>query len=371
MNLADMLCYADIRQLSSIANAYDCQCDGHSKNELIQSILSRLNRREVFERHVSDLRLEEIRFLNSILFESRDQFSLEELVARAHQCRFAKEPDEAWNPRDMIVRFKHKGWLFNGHSPQTKYLLQFPQDLKKRFAEVLADRFQNELEHVEEPAAYRDEQTFIVDDISHFLHHLYHNEMFLTADGSIHKRHLQLLLDRMAVKEELPKGGWRFGYGRKFKELPNRFSLIYDYCYDQRLIQETDGRLVLTEKGQSAVLEGRKEHPAQIYRYWLKLYKVPVPNIQTIVLWIEMLARDWVTVDSLGRALCKLIRPYYYDTPESIFEQRILQMMMHLGLVRIGEDERHGRSVRMTKLGRDVITGTYASENEKMELTRG
>ena len=45
MNLADMLTYADIGQLSNIANHYDCDAKRNSKHELIQSILSKLGRR--------------------------------------------------------------------------------------------------------------------------------------------------------------------------------------------------------------------------------------------------------------------------------------------------------------------------------------
>ena len=53
MNLADMLTYADIGQLSNIANHYDCDAKRNSKHELIQSILSKLGRREFFEEQVS------------------------------------------------------------------------------------------------------------------------------------------------------------------------------------------------------------------------------------------------------------------------------------------------------------------------------
>lgn len=34
MNFADMLGYADIAQLSRIADVYQCECNGHSKRML-------------------------------------------------------------------------------------------------------------------------------------------------------------------------------------------------------------------------------------------------------------------------------------------------------------------------------------------------
>ncbi|MDF2726203.1 MAG: hypothetical protein K0Q59_5881 [Paenibacillus sp.] len=117
------------------------------------------------------------------------------------------------------------------------------------------------------------------------------------------------------------------------------------------------------------MLEGRRDDLSQMYRFWLKLYKGPIPNLQSIVLWFRKLATDWVTADSLAAALCPLIKPFYYDTPESIFEQRILQMMMHLGLVRVGEDEQHGTTVMFTKLGERIVTGKYEADVEAIPMT--
>ncbi len=42
--------------------------------------------------------------------------------------------------------------------------------------------------------------------------------------------------------------------------------------------------------------------------------------------------------------------------------------MMHLGLLRIGEDEREGTVVQMTKLGSSLIQGTYVKDEDKIQL---
>jgi hypothetical protein len=124
----------------------------------------------------------------------------------------------------------------------------------------------------------------------------------------------------------------------------------------------------VTELGAEKAESARREDLTAIYRFWLRLYKNPVPNVQSIVQWVERLARGWVTAASLGAVLCPLIRPFYYDSSESIFEQRILQMMMHLGLLRIGEDERCGRVVQVTKLGSAIVQGTYVAEDDRVSL---
>jgi hypothetical protein len=370
MNLADMLSYADIQELGRIADTYECECNGHSKNELIQSILSTLNRREVFERHIQGLRLEDVRFLNSLLSDARNSFSLEELTARVNQSMFPKNEADTKNPREVITKFKQLGWLFNGYSQQTKYLFQVPHDLKRRFRDVLTVKFRESLVVVDDPRVYREEQMLIHEDIYQFLKYIsMQPEIMLSPDNSMYKRQLQQILECMSVKEEMvTKGAWRFGYGRMFKEYPSRFSFIYDYCYFHHWIVEQNSILALTDSGKNKVLEGSKENLVQIYRFWLRLYKGPIPNIQSIVQWVQRLAGSWVTAASLGDVLCKLIKPFYYDSSESILEQRILQMMMHLGLIRIGEDELHGRVIQMTKIGSEVIEGTYVKEEDRIDI---
>jgi hypothetical protein len=370
MNLADMLSYADIHELGRIASTYECECNGHSKNELIQSILSTLNRREIFEKRIKELKMEDLRFLNSLLSDSRNSFSLEELIARVQQTRFQKNEKDAWNPREMITRFKQLGWLFNGYSQQTKYLFQVPNDLKKRFSDVLTAKFKETLQAVEHPEVYRDEQMLIIDDIKHFLHYISEQqEIPLNAENSMYKRNLQQALERMSVKEDMVvRGAWRFGYGRMFKDYPSRFSLIYDYCYFHHLITEQKGSLVLSDQGRNRLVEGIKENPAQVYRFWLRLYKGPIPNLQSMVHWIQKLTLSWVTAATVGQALCPFLKPFYYDSPESILELRIFQMMMHLGLLRIGEDGSHGQVVQITKLGIPIIEGTYVAEEDRIEI---
>ncbi|PZE21931.1 hypothetical protein [Paenibacillus xerothermodurans] len=369
MNLADMLSYADIHDLGRIAVTYNCECNGHSKNELIQSILSTISRREVFERQVTDLSIEDIRFLNSLIFDKRGTFSLEELIARVQQSRFVKDDNVAWNPRDMIARFKQRGWLFNGYSRDTRFVFQVPADLKRRFSEALGNQLKQQLEFTDEPEIYRDEQKLIIDDIYFFLEFVHHNETLLTAEHYMYKRYLQQILNRLSVKEEpVRKTAWRFGYGRMFKEYPNRFSFIYDYCYYHDLITEHHQVLALSSKGKERLDGGQKEDLLQVYRFWLRLYKGAIPNLQSLVFWLEKLTRSWVTIASIHTALHPLVRPFYYDTPDSILEQRILRMMMHLGLLRIGEKEEKGAVVQLTKLGSSIIQGTYVAEDDLIVL---
>ncbi|MFC5467750.1 hypothetical protein ACFPPD_03400 [Cohnella suwonensis] len=405
MNLADMLSYSDIAELSAIAEAYGCECSSHSKNELIQSILSTVQRRDVLESRVGEVTGNDLRFLNSLLFESRSAYSLEELKARAIGGESSgastglvvagntgdtaasavtkplaakgkerkKKTDAVKSPpgpdetaRQSISRFKRNGWLFNGFSQHTRYLFQVPEDVKTRLGDALEKRFRHSLDFVSEPPAYRDEASLLAEDAGAFLKYVRDNDVPLTSDGVMYKRQLSLALERMSVSETIPsRGGWRFGYGRKFRDYPDRFSLLYDYVYSEGFVAELADRLELTEQGRNAADGFAKTDQTKLYRCWLRQYKAPVPNLTTLAQWIMRLTPEWTTVDSVCRILQPLARSYYYDTQRDVLENRVLRMLMHLGALRWGETDKGEAVVKLTSQGKSLISGIPPASSER------
>jgi hypothetical protein len=367
MNLAEMLCYADIHQLNRIAKCYRCECNENSKNELIQSILYMILRRESFQVQIEMLEREDIQFIQSLIFDSRDVFSLEELMARAKQTLF--EGNEERSPREMITNLTQKGWLFNGISYQTKTLFQIPVDVKRKIIETIKNRFEVNLNEEPEPAFYRDEQGLLREDLLTFLKFVSNNDLLLTSDGGIYKRQQQSLLDQMLVKEETIKHrGWRFGYGRRFKDYPDRFSFIYDYCYFLEYIKEEELRLVLTPTGQMKVAEGMLEEMTSIYRFWLRLYRGPIRNLQVLLRLLDLLGCRWVSLTSIKELLVPYIKKFYYDDANSIVEKRIIQMMFHIGLIKVGQSELGETVLKMTETGHRLINGIAVKDEEVIHL---
>jgi len=360
MNLADMLTYADIAQLSRIANHYQCDCNGNSKLELIQSILQTVGRRGFIEHHLDGMSMEDLRFLNALLFDGRKQFSLEDLMACAKQSRAVKaerdQEQERENPREVISRFRQRAWLFQGATPATRYLFEVPDDLRRRFREVLERRIKSEVIQAEqEPVLYREEPGLMSTDLLLFLEYVMNHSVALNAEGVMYRRSQMQIMEMLHVSEPLVGKGWRFGYGRRFKDYPSRFSLLYDYAYHIRLIKEEGDSLRLTSTGLAYLKEEHREAMLQFVAFWLRLYKIPIPNLLSIIYWIERSSADWVSVASLYQKLGSLIAPFFYDTPESIFEERILRMMLHLGMIRIGENEDGERYVQTTGFGKRAI----------------
>lgn len=359
MNLADMLTYADIGQLTTIAEHYECECKRNSKHELIQSILVMLNRREFIEQQVSRSSANDLRFLNILLFDGRSSYSLEELKALIGQTAFdgkLEDKQKTESPREAISRYKRSGWLFNGMTNSTKYLFQMPNDLKDRFRHEFGIMLRKQVCRTSEPSMYREEQNLCADDLALFLRYVRDQHIDLNQEYIMYRRNQQQVMESLHVSEPLvTKGGWRFGYGRTFSSYPNRFALLYDFAYYHEYIAEDGMKLSLTPKGTAVLDGGMKESMVQIFRFWLRLYKQAIPNLVSLVYWTSECAKEWITVSSLHQAIGWLIKPYYYDTAESILNERILKMMLHLGLLRIGENEEGGAVVQMTAWGLKLV----------------
>lgn len=360
MKLADMLTFADIGQLSRMAEHYQCECNLNSKHELIQNLLLVLGRKQYVEHHVAGMSVEDMRFLNALIFDSRRHFTLEELVAFAQQSRFTDAEKEKESPRDVITRFRKRGWLFQGTTHNTRYAYEVPEDLNQRFKKALKDRLYGDLERssVEIPV-YREEIGLMSEDLLLFLRFVSEHEISLNSEQVMYRQHQSQLMDFLHIKEPLVGKGWRFGYGRHFKDYPNRFSLLYDYAFANKLITERSDRLHITPAG-SKYLENNEHTPMiQFAQLWLRIYKGPIPNLHSLVYWSIESSSNWVHVGSLFEHLEPLIKPFYYDTPASIFEERILRMLLHLGVVRLGEDELKERYIQLTPVGHSLIHSLY------------
>lgn len=354
MNLADMLTYADIGQLTAIAGHYRCDCKRNSKHDLIQSILITLGSRDFMESHIRECAPEELRFLNTLVFDERSHYSLEDLLAAARLASFDATPGKHGSYREMISRFKNGGWLFSGASQQNRYLFQVPQDLKHRFREQMGEYLKERIPFSTEPAIYRAEGEMLAADLLLLLRYVKENEPELNQEGAMYKRYQQGIMNAIQIPEPLlGKGGWRFGYGRACEHYPPRLALMVDYARHRRWTSEEGFRLKLTLAGEKQVEEGNSEKLMQLYSFWLKLYKGAVPNLASLVYWISISAGKWVAVSSLLAGIGWLIKPFYYDDAASILEQRILRMMLHLGMLRLGETS-EGPAVMITPWGAEA-----------------
>jgi hypothetical protein len=396
MNLSEMLSFADISQLSSIAKQYGCECSSHSKHELIQSILSNVQRKEVITHSLERLDLEELRFLNYLLFEHIQAFSLEDLLARVQQCRFdmegKKQPAEHLQlspvtsvhsgsgvqpvkrktkksvveqvkqptPREMIVRFKSQGWLFNGHRAQDRYLFHVPTDFRTRYRQILLSKWRKEVVYCEAPMQIEDESGKLLEDMSRMLDYITKHQPSAAADGVLHRRAVQQLNELCCIQTEMPsKGAWKFGYGKGFGELPDRLTLMYDYMWCKKWIVLLQDRIMINEANKASEHILQRSELNDMVLHWMKGYRTPVPNIRALVYWVVTLTDSWCSLQSLERLLLPYIKPYYFDSAVDVFHKRIIKPLKHFGVLQVGHQEHEGYVLQASNYGRRLLTELY------------
>ncbi|PTX59919.1 hypothetical protein C8P63_11064 [Melghirimyces profundicolus] len=370
MNFADLLTYADIDHLKRMAFHYGCGGDDHSKNGLITSLLYHLGGSSRLKGEMECLDSAEFRFLQQLFFDSRSVFSREELLGKG---RVSLTCDDEESPRDLVILGLRKGWLFPGVSGKNKTFFEIPDDLRRRFLKLFAEKYGGGSEEPV-PAAYRNEEGLLAEDLGLFLRFLARQDVSLTMDGAIYRQQQKQILKCFHVSEEPVSGkGWRFGFGRRYHQYPDRFSLLYDYAFYQGYIVEDqmEGSLRLSEAGAGKVGEQKREKEGEIYRFWLRLYRRPIPHLTIIVKWIDLLCHQrWQRAETVEKVVRHWIQPFYYESGADLF-RRILRMLMHLGFLCIGETESRDVLIRMNPSGHARIAGIsgFTEDNLSSEYT--
>lgn len=339
MRLTEMLSYADIGQLHQLANTYSCECNVNSKNELIQSLLTTIKRESKLMDQLKELKQEELNFLLSLVFDARTTFSLEDLRAMAKFSHTHDSNQEIY--RELVTIALKKGWIFRIVSRSVTASFQVPEDMKTQWAKAILKKELYPVEPRDALTVYRDEGHALANDVQVFLRYVENHEPPLTGEGVIYRKNQQQLMACFSVQEELvDKGeGWRFGYGRHFRDYPARFSLLHDYCFYRNYFAEQSGeKLQLLPQAQEAKQLPEEIHSLELYKFWIRVYKRPIPGLATLVRMVCCAAETgWVEEASLLHLIIPRLRPYYYDKEEDIAQKRILKMLVHLGLLRVGQ----------------------------------
>ncbi|MDQ0337641.1 hypothetical protein J2S00_000411 [Caldalkalibacillus uzonensis] len=351
MKLIDCLLQQDIGQLNRLASFYRCECNRHSKLELVQSIHFQLLNKQACQAALQELGDNLLPFVQFLIFQPKRTYSIEELMAKG---RFVQSVTgiEA-EPEQWLTQLIKRGWLFIIPDPCHKQI-EIPLDIHHLLRQVLKNRFLHLVQPVpdeelqeQDQFKLRDERQAIVGDLFCFLRFVAADPVPLTKTGVIHRRFQQRLLNSFAVPEDpLGKQRWRFGYGRRFPAYPNRFALIYDFCYAQGWIMEGEHCLSLTPKGEHIVAapSNQAQLIEQLTRYWLILYQKPIPSLPFLFeLLTSGLNGQWIRADKLASLLSPWLKAYYFDDVSTLIQERILGMMSHLGLVMLLADESAGR----------------------------
>ncbi|SHE42866.1 hypothetical protein SAMN05444392_101433 [Seinonella peptonophila] len=350
MKIAEWLTYSSIEHLKRLRSFYcpTSESDPHSKYSLIRTIISQLDNAEKQGALVSQCSEHERAFLELLFLDPAPSFTMEELLGKGRVA--IRGADK--NPRSLVIQALSKGWIFPGYTAKTQGLYFIPSDLKQQMiANLVIPYFQEPL--LRPPQTYRDEENQLVNDLLIFLRFLQREVVKLTNEGSIYKQQQKKLFQSFVIPEEpLNRSGPRFGFGRSYHLYPDRFSLVYDYAlYQGYFIEDQSDSIRLTEYGLGKVRNREISDGEALYRFWLRLYRRPIPQLPIIVRWIAMISEaGWVDTAVLYQAVQSWFSPYYYETKENLY-QKTLQMMLHLGMIRLGM-ENEKQYLSLTSSGR-------------------
>lgn len=335
MRIAEWLTYVGIDQLKQLHRYYGCeQTDQHSKHELICSLLRQINKKSYIHNLLEGCSATELRFIELITLDPSPAYTMEELLAKGRAALSGEEG----TPRSFVVEALKKGWLFPGYSHQTQYLYHMPSDTREQIQQAFVQSY-IPFQQSYAPSCYRDEENQMVYDLQRFLRYLQQDIVRLTQDQAIYRQQFKQLLQTFAIPEEpIKSGGPRFGFGRMYHLYPNRFSLLYDYAYYEKYILEDQGYLGVTSAGLERCNQLEVQEGKQLYRFWIRLYRRPIPQLPIILRWIGLLSYPkWISVSAIYQAVSPWLKPFYYETEKSLF-QKIMEMLVHLGVGKWGEE---------------------------------
>jgi len=364
-----MLLFADIDHISNIANYYQCQCNRHSKQDMIQSLIYKILNKQTMNDHITLIDDIEKTFVMLLYLDQRNQYTMEDLIAKGKKAIQLHQSTK--KPRDLILLSLKKGWIFQGVGRKNSLVYLTPEDLKMKILELMRNHFLDQINYVNELPFYRDEKYLLVADFQIFLKFLLNEEVLLTGDGNIYKRQQQYLFNQFSVLEHtIKKQGWRFGYGRRYHEYPDRFSFLYDFCYFNKLIEEDEtGLLTITNLGRNYLGQFDPDKVTiDMYRFWIRLYKSTIPYLPFIVQLIDLVAAGhWVLLKDLKNTILFWLKDHYYESKEIIFTERIIKMLHHIGILQIGQI--HGESyIRIAKEGHHMIHSFEMFQAKEIQL---
>lgn len=344
MKLSDHLLYRDIQELGLLAIYYECDCNRNSKLELVQSIHHHMLNQSVYKELLGQLEPSLFHFLQYILFQPTITFSIDELMAKGKYICQLFHYDQS--PRKWVTQLLKRGWLF---PVSTNYQVQLsiPRDLhaflKRQILQHLNLTYHS-TPHQNGFGNLRDEGKSILFDIHTFLAYVKDQPIPLTLDGVIHKRYQQIINQKLNISEEILKDKeWRFGYGRRFPAYPNRFALLYDFCFSKGWVIEGQDCLLLTSSGAEVVnLDSNWNENIQqeLLVYWIKVYKQPIPSLPFIYNFLgDLLLNQWLEFKKVYTIIQPWLEAYYFDDVPTIFRERIIQMLVHLGVIQMSQNK--------------------------------
>ncbi len=358
MRFAECLNQSDIKNLRKIAERHTIACTMYSKNSLFQEIMGRFSEPNYVVDRLSAISQTEYNALLEIALDGREEYTREDLLAILKRAQPVTSSEQTMNATEDLLRVLiEEGFIFESGVSSRK-VFACPIDIWKKVRAFSSSRLRQEVQAASHaPTIYQSDEAAMARDAVTCLLFFSRQEIRLTQEGVIFKRQQQQLFQILSVSEEPlpPSIGWRFGFGRRFHDYPDRFALIYDHLYEENCIEETpDLRLTVhQDQAERYMRLSEDERALKLFQYWMRAYRKAIPNIRRLVARLaELTAHDWVYADSVQSAIIPQVSSYFYEDRSVILDSRILRMLAHLGVMMVGSIKIGGPDAREVLLYR-------------------
>lgn len=324
MNLMDVLLYQDRNELIRLLEKNDSTLNMNSKRELIEVLYPMLVKSEHVRERFNRLSDDAQKIALILCYDEKMLFSKEELNGFAPNFK-----EKAF--LKLVEELTVNGFLF-GYVNRTFLIpIQIKKELIRSIQMKIAD-------HSLILPTFSSEQSeiTIVNDVFSFIEYVLEKPLPITKTGIIYKKDFQGIMKHFIYKETLPTDQWRFGYGRRFSQYPDRFSLIYDYCYYKGWLIENEATLMTTKRVEELHEMRLHELMKSIVTYWKKLYRRPFPTVRLLydILLGSLRVGEGIEEEHLITLLSPFVKEYYFDSKEDIVRKRFLKMLINLDVIK-------------------------------------
>jgi hypothetical protein len=324
MNLMDVLLFQDRNELIKLVKERDVSPNINSKRELIEVIYPSLVNVEHLSKRFRCLSTAAQNMALALCYDKKIMLSKEELNGFSPHLK-GKPFDE------LMEELTKNGFLFS--YVDRNYLV--PSQIKKGLLRLIQKRLEDD-RLILPPFSNEDREITIVNDIFAFIDYVAGQPLSLTKTGVMYKKDFNLVMKDFSYKEELPKEQWRFGYGRRFSQYPDRFSLIYDFCFYKGWLSENES--ILTVQKQVEELYNMRIHEliGSIIIYWQKLYRRPFPNVSILyeIVLNTLKEGEGIEEEHLLATLSPFVTEYYFDKKEDVVKKRFINVLMYLNVIK-------------------------------------
>lgn len=349
MKLHECLTQASVNTLRSIAIQQELDCSLYSKLDMMETILYNLRVKTILTRQVDTWLNQWQEVLRRLVLMNRTTFSNEEIQGIFSSAEQSHGVEVALT----------QGWLFAQNNRRSRIEYIMPDEIYTAIRTRFKAKWTDALTIRTAPPLIQEDEAFaIIGDAQTMIEYVLHHDVRLTTGGAMYKRHVQQIMELFQVQEDLELPEWRFGYGRRAYDYPDRFALIYDYLHDAGIFHETpEGLLQVTDQVDTWRTADRRVQLQRILHFYLRMYRRPIPRLRDIVEVLRIIGDQWVSSTSVRQICSGHVQAFYYDTETDVWNKRIIRMLKHLGMLCCGQDQESDETwFQMTKLGQELLT---------------